>query len=82
MDKFIIFGHRACGFCRQAKAVLQANAVEFNYIDIHEESISQADLSKKIGQPAKTVPQIFYNDLYVGGYQELIKYLKKEKLLA
>ena len=82
MDKFTIFGHRACGFCHQAKAVLQTNAIEFIYIDIHEEGISQEDLSKKIGQPAKTVPQILHNDLYIGGYQELIKDLKKEKLLT
>ena len=47
MDKFTIFGHRACGFCHQAKAVLQTNAIEFIYIDIHEEGISQEDLSKK-----------------------------------
>jgi glutaredoxin 1 len=78
---FTIFGHQACGFCRQAKSVLEAKSLEFKYVDIHEEGISPAALEKTIGHPVSTVPQVFHGDLYVGGYQELMKYLAKEKLL-
>ncbi|MFT6300543.1 MAG: glutaredoxin 1 [Saprospiraceae bacterium] len=79
MSKFTIFGHQACGFCRQAKSVLESKHIEFNYIDIHEEGISSADLAKTVGQPVTTVPQIFDGKIYVGGYQELMKYLETYK---
>ena len=77
MERFTIFGHQACGFCRQAKAVLESKELEFRYVDIHEEGISKADLSETVGRPVTTVPQIFYGKEYVGGYQELMQYLPK-----
>lgn len=76
MERFTIFGHQACGFCRQAKAVLEASELPFRYIDIHEEKISPADLAKTVGKPVNTVPQIFHGKTYVGGYQELEQYLE------
>ncbi len=75
MKRFTIFGHQACGFCRQAKAVLESKSLDFRYVDIHEEGISKADLAETVGKPVSTVPQIFYGEEYVGGYQELMKYL-------
>ena len=81
MHKFTVFGHQACGFCRQAKSVPEAKSLEFKYVDIHEEGISPAALEKTIGRPVGTVPQIFHGDFYVGGYQELMKYLVKEQLM-
>lgn len=81
IDKFTIYGHQACGFCRQAKTVLQANLIQFDYIDIHTENINPDDLAQKIGKPANTVPQIFYNNSYIGGYQELMKHLRDKNMI-
>lgn len=80
MKRFTIFGHQACGFCRQAKAVLESKDLEFRYVDIHEEGISQADLAETVGQPVRTVPQIFHGEEYVGGYQELMQFLEQEQI--
>lgn len=77
MERFTVFGHQACGFCRQAKEVLSSKDIDFRFIDIHEEGISKADLSKTVGRPVNTVPQIFYGKDYVGGYQELTQYLQQ-----
>tara|TARA_B110000879_G_C10843427_1_gene382463 strand:- start:81 stop:326 length:246 start_codon:yes stop_codon:yes gene_type:complete len=79
VSKFTIFGRQACGYCRRAKSVLESKQIEFNYIDIHEEGISSADLAKTVGLPVTTVPQIFYGKVYVGGYQELMRYLEQNK---
>ena len=62
IDKFTIYGHQACGFCRQAQTVLRANSIQFDYIDIHTENINPDDLAQRIGKPANTVPQIFYDN--------------------
>lgn len=80
MKRFTIFGHQACGFCRQAKAVLESKDLDFRYVDIHEEGISQADLAETVGKPVRTVPQIFHGEEYVGGYQELMQFLEQEQI--
>lgn len=76
MQTFTVFGRPGCGFCVQAKNVLEAKQLPFNYVDIHAEKISPADLEKTIGKPVRTVPQIFHGETYIGGYQELDRYLK------
>lgn len=76
MKRFTVFGRPGCGFCVQAKRVLENGEFPFRYVDIHEENISPDDLEKQIGKPVRTVPQIFHGQDYIGGYQELDKYLK------
>ncbi len=80
MKRFTIFGREGCGYCRQAKAVMESKDLEFRYVDIHEEGISQDDLAKTVGKPVRTVPQIFHGEEYIGGYQELMQYLEQEQI--
>lgn len=68
---YTVFGRPGCGFCEQAKRILEQKDLPFRYIDIHAEGISKADLEKTIGRPVKTVPQIFNGREYIGGYTEL-----------
>ena len=56
IDKFTIYGHPAYGFCCQAKTVLQANFIQFDYIDIHTENINPNDLAQKIEKPTHSAP--------------------------
>jgi len=76
MQRFTIFGHDACGFCRQAKAVMEAKGLPFRFVNIQDEGISPADLAETIGKPVNTVPQIFHGEQYIGGYKELTEYLE------
>ena len=76
MDRFTVFGRPGCGFCEQARRVLEAKELPFRYIDIHAEGISREDLEKTVGKPVQTVPQIFHGQQYIGGYTELDAYLK------
>ncbi|WP_439135839.1 GrxA family glutaredoxin [Pseudomaricurvus sp.] len=75
MSRYTIFGHQQCGFCRRAKQVLEEKELPFRYVDIHEENISKADLSKTVGQTVTTVPQIFCGQEYIGGFEALEKHL-------
>lgn len=75
MSRYTIFGHQQCGFCRRAKQVLEEKGLPFRYVDIHEENISKADLSKTVGHTVTTVPQIFYGQQYIGGFEALEKHL-------
>ena len=76
MKRFTVFGRPGCGFCVQAKNVLESKELPFRYVDIHRENISPKDLEKQVGKPVKTVPQIFHGKVHIGGFQELDQYLK------
>lgn len=71
----VIFGRSGCPFCTRAKRLAEdltekVEGFTFKYIDIHKENISQEDLEKTIGKPAPTVPQIFLDKEYIGGYTD------------
>ena len=69
-----------CNFCDAAKRLLVRNNIPFKEIDIAlEEGKREEMLTKSNGR--KTIPQIFFNDLHIGGYQELRELEKKGELL-
>jgi glutaredoxin len=73
---FTVYSKDNCGFCVKAKSVLSERGIQFEVVD----AVGNKDLlvEKVINSGApmpRTVPQIFDNDKYVGGYTELIEYL-------
>ena len=69
-----------CNFCDAAKRLLARNNIPYNEINIAlEEGKRDEMLNKSNGR--RTIPQIFFNDLHVGGYQELRDLEKKGELL-
>ncbi|WP_207063614.1 GrxA family glutaredoxin [Motiliproteus sp. SC1-56] len=82
MERITIFGREGCGFCRRAKELCEQQSLPFAYFDIHQEGISQADLEKTVGKAVQTVPQIFCGKDYIGGYEDLVKFLNEQGILA
>jgi glutaredoxin len=79
--KYVVIGTPVCGYCRQAKSVLEMNKLEYDYKCLTEVAPAEQDrLMKVAGQEFRTVPQIFTVEgddwSYVGGYTELAKSLK------
>ena len=70
MKKISIHTTDYCSFCTQAKGLLKSLDLSFEEHKVDREDIQawQA-LEKKSGM--KTVPQIFIDDLCIGGFQEL-----------
>ncbi|MEJ7788696.1 MAG: glutaredoxin domain-containing protein [Thermoleophilaceae bacterium] len=60
-----------CGFCRQAKALLQARGVEYEEIDLARDPQGRADLVELTGQ--MTFPQIVIDGRSIGGFRELLE---------
>ena len=59
-----------CNFCDAAKRLLLRNNLEFNEIDIStKDSLREEMIEKANGR--RTIPQIFFDERHVGGYQEL-----------
>ena len=76
-----IYTKFACPFCVRAKHLLQAKGAEFTEYDItmggekREEMLARAPL-------ARTVPQIFIGETYVGGSDDLAALDRAGKLDA
>ncbi len=71
--KAVIWSKYHCSFCDQAKQLLKMKGIEFEERKIGD-GWTKEDLLEAV-PTARTVPQIFLDEEYVGGYTEL-----KEKL--
>jgi glutaredoxin 3 len=60
-----------CGFCRQAKALLQARGVTYEEINLAKDPTGRENLIALTGQ--MTFPQIIVNDNVLGGFRELLE---------
>lgn len=73
-----IFTLPTCKYCKKAKKLLKDNGYEYVEHDILNDSLEmQRMLSLVLGKVHPiTVPQIFIDKKWIGGYDDLIKYLK------
>ena len=80
MNNVTVYMGPMCAFCDAAKRLLNRNNISYKEINIAiEESKMDEMLSKSNGK--KTIPQIFFDDYHVGGYEELKALEKENKLL-
>ena len=77
MTGFTVYGRPGCGYCVAAAQLLKSKNLECEYIDMYAQGISPQELADKIGRPVRTVPQILHGDIYIGGYSDLVPYLKQ-----
>ena len=69
-----------CSYCDAAKRLLKRNNIPYNEINVAlEEEKREEMLNKSNGK--RTIPQIFFNELHIGGYEELRALEKKGELL-
>ena len=69
-----------CSYCQEAKKWFNEKGFEFEYEEVNDEKINE--LEKETG--IDTVPQIFINDKFIGGWittQKLIENGELDKLL-
>jgi glutaredoxin len=67
--KAVIWSRYHCTYCDQAKALLQQKGIPFEERKIGD-GWTKEELLEAV-PAARSVPQIFLNEEYVGGYQEL-----------
>lgn len=71
---FEIYGRTNCVWCDTAKKLLAHHNLDFVFYNIETDGASLTRFKEKF-PGAKTVPQILYNDTFVGGYTDLAEYL-------
>ena len=70
MKKVIIYTGPRCNYCSAAKHLLNKKKVTYTEFDIAIDSSKMQEMQIRTNG-AKTIPQIFIGDTYVGGYNEL-----------
>lgn len=81
---YTIYSKTVCPYCDQAKALLKSKGLEYTELtlnlgqplDTNKQYATMAELHTKV-PGARTVPQIFDGDKYIGGFNELKEHLSK-----
>ena len=79
MKKITIYTGPVCNYCDAAKRLLKRNNVSFSEINIAEVDGALDEMLKK-ANGKRTIPQIFFDDQHIGGYDE-VRALEKENKL-
>ena len=69
-----------CSYCDAAKRLLARNNITYKEINIALEKGKMDEMLKK-SNGRRTIPQIFFDEYHVGGFEELRALEKENKLL-
>ena len=70
MKKVVIYTGPMCNYCSAAKHLLNKKKVDYTEFNIGLDSSKMKEMQERT-KGAKTIPQIFIGETYVGGYNEL-----------
>ena len=71
-----IYRKPSCGYCLQAKQLLEMEQLQFEYLTLGTHY--NLDVLMTLAPNAKSFPQVFKDGVLVGGYSDLVEYLKQE----
>ena len=80
MKNITMYTGPMCNFCEAAKRLFSRNNLKYQEIDISSKDGLRDEMIKK-ASGRRTIPQIFFNEDHIGGYQELRELEKKGELL-
>ena len=81
----LIYGKEMCEFCDKAKEVCHQYGIQFKYYSIDDRFDGQVYFDKlkaralKEKLTIKTVPVIWHNNKFIGGYNELMSYIENTR---
>ena len=79
MKKITVYSGPLCAFCDAAKRLLGRNNLDYKEIDISTDPSLMDEMIKK-ANGKRTIPQIFFDDEHIGGYDETRALEKENKL--
>ena len=69
MSRVTVYTTEPCGFCRTAKALLNARGIPYEEINLAKDPSGRAELAERTGM--MTFPQVLVDGEPLGGFQEL-----------
>lgn len=64
-----VYTTRICPYCVAAKNLLESRGIAFEEVDVTSDPSARTWIAEQSGQ--RTVPQIFFGQKSIGGFQEL-----------
>lgn len=78
--RVIIFSITGCPFCMRAKDKMQKLGID--YIDINLDNYPERRAEAKERSGRNTVPQIFFNNRHIGGFDDFDKLVREDFFLG
>ena len=76
MSKYTIYSKPSCGYCLQAKDLLTMEQLPFDYLTLGTHYSLQEFM--EMFPDARSFPMIVKDGECIGGYNNLVEYLKQE----
>lgn len=65
----VVYASALCPYCRWAKALLEQRGIDYQEIGVDTDREKWAEMQQRSGR--HTVPQIFFGDRHIGGFDDL-----------
>ena len=88
-DTYLIFGISTCGYCKKTILYMNEHNLRYKYYDLDKyyeifimilNQIRKMRPSLNIKTDHQTFPIIFYNNKFVGGYNDLVNSMTNNKI--
>lgn len=74
MNQVTVYSKGYCPYCKAAKKLLKTIDVPFKEIDVQRDQKQLKTMMQR--SKRHTVPQIFFGERHIGGYTDLLDYLR------
>ncbi|KII67004.1 Glutaredoxin-2, mitochondrial [Thelohanellus kitauei] len=79
VHKVVIYGKRTCSYCDKVRQLFDDESIGYKYIDLDSSPLTTIkDLIWYTR--VSTVPQVFVDGKFVGGYTDVLKHHRKRRL--
>lgn len=75
-----IYTTQTCPWCQRAKVLMDKKGIPFEEVDVTTDADLQAEMIALTGR--QSVPQIFFGEEHLGGYDDLVAYLNTQRIGA
>lgn len=74
----VLYGTSYCPYCVRARALLDGKGAGYEYIGLERQPARRREMERRSGR--RTVPQIFIDDMHIGGSDDLFALEQAGKL--
>ncbi|WP_346830760.1 glutaredoxin 3 [Pseudomonas abietaniphila] len=80
MKTVTLYTTETCPYCRSAKSLLASKGISMKEINVQTQPAKREEMIKRSGR--RTVPQIFIENAYIGGFDDLAKLDRQGGLMS
>ena len=75
-----IYTTATCPWCQRAKVLMDKEGIEYTEVDVTSSRQKQIEMMQRSGR--QSVPQIFFGETHIGGYDDLVNWFEVQRIGA